>query len=363
MTKPVSLALCSAQPIAMPDEGVPEWLHLLPAGPVVTTGDGRGPYRVEDTHALMAASIQVGDKLVLDENHSTDLAAPKGEPAPARGWIVELQQRADGIWGRVEWTPRGRELMENREYRGVSPVIAHLKNGTVVAIRRASLTNQPNLQGLTSLHQEDHAMDLKEMLVEALGLGEDADDAAIAAAVKKALGGTEKAQEAVQSALSPLAKELGLADDADGATVLAGVVSLKAAKGSDDDAVTALQSELADTTLSLNALKADVARKDAVAFVDSAIQAGRVGVKPMRDRYISMHMADAAGTEELVNALPKVEPGRTLTGEPATADADAQDDPVQLAAHAAEYQKKCAERGQSIDFGAAVMAVKEGRHK
>ncbi|MCD9150122.1 phage protease [Pseudophaeobacter sp. MA21411-1] len=30
--------------------------------------------------------------------------APKGLPAPARGWITATQARNDGIWGRVEWT-------------------------------------------------------------------------------------------------------------------------------------------------------------------------------------------------------------------------------------------------------------------
>ena len=161
--------LCSA--ITLPEGTAPDWLHLLPAGSV-RTKDGRGPYRVRDAQALMSASLAAG-KLPLDENHATDLAAPKGGAAPARGWIVELQQRADGIWGRIEWTGTGRRIMEDREYRGVSPVIAHDAAGNVSAILRASLTNTPNLDGLTTLHSQEAAEQLDSVeldVVRALGL-------------------------------------------------------------------------------------------------------------------------------------------------------------------------------------------------
>lgn len=152
----IGTALCAAIGLA-PANDAPEWVHLLPAGEVLTH-DGRGPYRVADAAALIAVSLPNGSKLALDENHSTDLAAPKGLPAPARGWIVELQHRADGLWGRVEWTPEGRPLA--RAYRGISPVIAHKADGTITAVLRASLTNTPNLTGLRSMHSEDQSKPL-----------------------------------------------------------------------------------------------------------------------------------------------------------------------------------------------------------
>jgi len=305
MTKAASLALCSALPLALAEGGdAPDWLHLLPAGGTVTTVDGRGPYTVEDYHAVIAASLPTGEKLVLDENHSTDLAAPKGMPAPARGWIVELQAReasngeAGGIWGRVEWTDEGRKLAA--AYRGVSPVIAHRKNKTILAIKRASLVNQPNLEGLTALHQEDSEMGLKQELCAALGLAEDAEDAAIVAAVNKALGGSETA---AQSALAPIAELLGVAVDAD----LAGAITaLQAEKKPDNEVVAALQTQLVDVTDQLNSLQEGTARREAEAFVDGAIAEGRVGVKPMRDEYVAMHMEDPARAKKLIGAMPKV---------------------------------------------------------
>jgi hypothetical protein len=62
---------------------VPALVHLLPAGAIHTV-DGRGPYRVDNAAALATSSLNLaGGRLPLDESHATDLAAPKGRPAPA----------------------------------------------------------------------------------------------------------------------------------------------------------------------------------------------------------------------------------------------------------------------------------------
>ena len=298
----MATALCAA--IDIKGDEAPEWVHLLPAGQVRTV-DGRGPYSVADVTALCAASM-AGGKLALDENHSTDKAAPLGLSAPARGWIVELQARQDGVWGKVDWTPEGRDLV--RGYRGISPVIRHDKrSGRIDAILRASLTNTPNLTGLTSLHStETTNMDFRAMLIEALGLDSDADDAAIAAALKAKLAKTGDSETALQSALAPIAKAAGLAAGSDAAAIVLGVQKLV---GDGDDRVIALQSQL-------TALTDRIATDKATVFVDAAIAAGRAGVKPARDDYISMHAADPARAERLINAMPIIKAGATLTGDP-----------------------------------------------
>lgn len=315
---PDAVAMCAA--MAMPDDdgAAPEWVHLLPAGEI-RTGDGRGPYRVRDAAALMAASLVPGDRLPIDENHATDLAAPRGEPAPARGWIVELQARADGLWGRVEWTAAGRRLVAGKAYRGLSPVIQHLKDGTVTAVLRASLVNRPNLRGLTALHllgsPSDHPaldasfqendMTLLEKLLAALGLPAATTEEAAIAAVTTMHAARAETSTALQAALAPIAKAVGLAETADAAAVLVGVQGVAAAAGhGTDQVVTALQQELAAVTTRLNTLLDDGKKKAAESFVDQAIRDGRVGVKPMRDRYVALHMADPANAEALVNAMP-----------------------------------------------------------
>jgi len=321
MTK-AAIALCSATTIPFDGDAVPEWIHLIPAGEVRTM-DGRGPYRVADAPALMAASLPAGQKLVLDENHATDLAAPRGESAPARGWIVELQNRDNGIWGRVEWTGEGRRLMEDKAYRGISPAISHRKDGVITHVLRASLINAPNLIGLASLHQEGHdVMDWKVKLCELLGLASDASDEDIAAALKSKLeGGSETA---LQSALAPIAKAVGLAETSNAAAVLAGVQAI--AGGDSNATIVALQGEVASLATQLNQLTEDGTKRAAIAFVDGAIKAGRVGVKPQRDRYISLHMADAAATEAQIRALPILHGTRLSTEVSGNADPEALDD-------------------------------------
>ncbi len=182
-----SISLCSS--VALRGAGAPDWVHLLPTGEI-RTADGRGPYRVRDNAALIRTSIGAG-KLPLDENHSTDLAAPSGGPSPARGWIVQLEQRADGIWGRVQWTTEGRRIMADQQYRGVSPVIAHDAAGNVSAILRASLTNLPNFGGLTSLHSQsakaEEARAFRAEMLRLLKLDSGASTDVIVAAVRRAL--------------------------------------------------------------------------------------------------------------------------------------------------------------------------------
>ncbi|MCX7283644.1 MAG: hypothetical protein NTX28_06300 [Novosphingobium sp.] len=147
------IGLCSAMAVGQAGT-VPDWVHLLPQG-LIRTVDGRGPYNVKSLQAVADASLaKAPHRLPIDECHSIDRAQPLGMSAPAIGWIVELQARGDGLWGRVEWSRTGRTLLSDRAYQGISPAILHTASGEVVQVLRASLTNTPNLQGLTALHSQ-----------------------------------------------------------------------------------------------------------------------------------------------------------------------------------------------------------------
>ena len=114
----------------MPDPvsagSAPEWVQLLPtaSGPVHTF-DNRGPYLVRNAEAIISQSFTETDRIEIDVNHATFLAAPRGERADAVGWILEMQAREDGIWGRVEWTEEGAKLVGGKAYRKLSPVVRH----------------------------------------------------------------------------------------------------------------------------------------------------------------------------------------------------------------------------------------------
>ncbi|MGC2495174.1 phage protease, partial [Candidatus Binatus sp.] len=125
----------------------PEWIELLPAG-VFYGRDGRGPFRLDDPTAVIASTtaMQMNAGLPIDYDHATDFGAPEGRPAPAAGWIRELEVRRGAVWGRVEWTTRAASSIVAREYRYVSPVFQFdPKDGTVTRLLRAGLTNNPNL--------------------------------------------------------------------------------------------------------------------------------------------------------------------------------------------------------------------------
>jgi len=164
------------------------WVHLLPMG-TFTGLDGRGPYTVDNPAAIIEASRQLSGRRqpVIDYNHSTDLAAKRGEEAPAAGWIVGLQARADGVWGLVEWTDKARRQIAAREYRYISPVIRYSPTGRIGAILRASLVNAPNFDQLTALASaEEGTMETQTRtdINGLLGLAADADDAAIVAKIR-----------------------------------------------------------------------------------------------------------------------------------------------------------------------------------
>jgi phage I-like protein len=296
MTRRTELTLAMASSVALPDQGqAPDWIHLLPTSAGgIQTRNGLGPYTINDPAEVIRLSLANERGMPIDENHATDLAAPKGGPAPARGWIAELESRADGIWGRIDWTEAGRALLSDRAYRGISPVITHTKDGRIVQILRASLTNTPNLMGLTPILNQETPMTMAR-LAEKLGLAAEATEDAILGAIGK----LQEPQTALQSEITALGTAFGVTGDT--AAILTGVT----AKASGQPAeIVALQSEIATLTTRLNEAATATKREKAEAFVDGAIKAGRAGVKPSRDRFIAMHMENAANAEAVINGMP-----------------------------------------------------------
>ena len=294
-----SLSLCAAQPL--PDGDAPEWVHLLPSvGGTIGTHDGRGPYRVTDPAAIIAASLQADARdaggLIVDENHAADLAAPLGLPSPARGRIVAMEARPDGVWGQVEWNPTGAALLAERAYRGISPVIIYAPDGTVRRIARASLVNYPNLRGLVALNSESD-MDLTK-LARALGLAETATLEEIIAAVEALTGakGEGEGDIALQSELGTILGVDGNRDALIAATRLA--VSGK-------DTLVALQAQVTAQAAELKGIRDAATRSAAEAFVDGEIARKRVGLNAAnRAEFIALHMSQPETARKLIEGMP-----------------------------------------------------------
>jgi phage I-like protein len=276
-------------------DGAPDWVHLLPTakGPV-RTFDGRGPYEVTNAEAIIAASMANPRGIPVDVNHSTNLAAPEGREAPAYGWVKQMEVRSDGVWGRVEWTKAGRELVEDKAYCGISPVITlHADARTVALIPCVSLVNKPNLRGLTALHQET-SMDLMAKLAKALGLPDDATEDAIFAAISDMKGKkSDPDMVAMQSAMTEMGTVLGI--EGGNATAIVAAVKGKVVAS---DALTALQAEV--TTL-----KTASKRIASEGFIDGEIAKKRAGLNATtRDTYVTLHMEQPDVAKKLVEAMP-----------------------------------------------------------
>lgn len=303
------IALMQALDLPSAEAGGSDWIQLLPPGPQVHTADNRGPYMI-DAAAIVAAAE--GQQLPIDENHAIDIKGPRGESTPAVGRIVEVEARADGsIWGRAEWNSTGQHLMSERAYVGVSPVIRHTETKVITAILRASLTNKPNLRGMTALHMEN---DMSFAAVaKALGLADDATEEQILTKINARKADTGAV--ALQSQLGQIGVALGVAEGAAPEAVLAAAKAV--GQADDKKAIVALQAELADVTTRLNTISESGAKVRAEAFVDGAIKRGHVGVKPLRDHYIAMHMQDAGRVEKEIGAMPVLGAGTsTLVNTP-----------------------------------------------
>jgi phage I-like protein len=280
----VSRAVCRELPKTA---DAPDWIELIPAGNTVEGLDGRKFSNAEPERIIEAFAKHPHD-IPLDWEHSTELKAPEGNEAPAAGWIKELQIREGAIWARIEWTERGRQSVINREYRYVSPAFLHTKQGEIIQLVSAGLTNRPNLR-LPSLNQhtpEEPEMDPK--LLALLQLDEKATPEQVLEAVKSLHAQGEK-----------LAKDLELAVQARETPPLD-----KWVPRADYDAATNRAAELQTT---IDKAKTETLEAEIKAEIDAAKKAGKVA--PATEAYHLAACRQEGGLErfrEFVKTAPKI---------------------------------------------------------
>lgn len=172
MTTSVTTALCFSMSKAVKSEsesGV--WLPMIPAG-LFAGIDGR-MWNNSNPESVVASFTK---KRPFDVEHSTQLKGPKGDPAPASGWILKVENRNGEIWGYTEWNRKGQEYVDGKEYAFYSPAFSFMKDGTIVSLESAGLTNDPNLNVPALNRKEETEMPLSQVIREALGLAENATD-------------------------------------------------------------------------------------------------------------------------------------------------------------------------------------------
>lgn len=234
---------CAGESVEMTD--VPEEIRLLPIGHVTST---KGDFDVDDGSVLdiMRNFKNRQLDLVIDYEHQT----LHDVQAPAAGWIKDVYRRGDVIAGKVEWTPKGREYIANKEYRYLSPVVLVRKSDNkAVVLHSAALTNTPAIDGMfpiansASLEdfeiegegKKENMMELNK-LIKLLGLPESATEEDVTGKIteilsdleaqngdpKKKDGGTELV------ANKTILDLLGLPADAKTADVTAQIMACKA---------------------------------------------------------------------------------------------------------------------------------------
>ena len=309
------------------------WQLVLPAGEF-SARDGRGPFRTGDRMALEGILAQTRTyhgqtDMVVDYDHQS-FAVFSGEKtvsAKAAGWVRQLEARDDGIWANIEWTKAAAEAIEAKEYRYLSPVIPHGKDGQVRMILSVALTNVPatHLEALSAatiiFDEPDRNPDMDQILA-ALGLakgsGEDAVLSALNAmlaantAMATALGLDKAAKPAeVQAALTAmigqrgkLLEAAGLAATARPEDAIAALAALKAGTAPDPtrfvpiEQVTAMQADL-------KALKDGALETAAETAVSDAMKAGKIA-PALKEWALSMFRADKAKFDQFVGAAPSL---------------------------------------------------------
>lgn len=125
----------------------PEEVKILPVG---TVNSEKGDFIVDlESYKEMKAEMQRrGIDIVIDYEHQT----LKDVQAPAGGWVKDLIYTPEAIVAKVEWTPKAKEYLKNKEYRYLSPVVLTRKSDSkAVVLHSLALTNTPAINGMFAI--------------------------------------------------------------------------------------------------------------------------------------------------------------------------------------------------------------------
>lgn len=297
--------------------GAPETISVLPLGHVVSS---KGEFEVDEEsfEAMKAQIAQRGVDLVVDYEHQT----LGGGQAPAAGWVKELILDDGKIKARVEWTPKAREYLENKEYRYLSPVITVRKSDNkAMGMHSVALTNTPAIENMepivnsTNFEGGNSKMELVKMLAELLGLGEDATEQQVVEALKACVQENKSLKEKVEAEKQTTVEEdkvvankqvcelLGLKAGAATADVAAAIMALKGGVVGDVN----LKQKVQDLERTITSFRADEA-------VRMALKAGKI--TPAQEEWAKSYaLKDLEDFKAFVEKAPQVVPMGEIGGD------------------------------------------------
>lgn len=286
----IAVAACSFDlPKTIADDRL-IWLQATPAG-AFAPSDGRAmdvpAWRIDAAVASNVISRFRARKTppVVDYEHQTLHKEVNGQPAPAAGWMRDMEWREGaGLFVLVELTARAASYVSSGEYLFFSPVfLFHPKTGEVLDVQMGALTNFPAIDGM-------EALSLRAAASAMFGIDQNDEDTEmneLLKALRIVLGLPEAATEqeavtALSAHLSALRKVLGVDESATGETMLAACTGLKAkaaATAAPDPAkfiaITAFD-ELKGQVAALSAQLTERDAKDVDALIAGALADGRL---------------------------------------------------------------------------------------
>ena len=117
----------------------------------------------ETALSALAEKLNKGDEILADIDHASTRAG-NSRDSSAAGWFGKFfVQPLKGLFATLRLTKRGKELVENREYRYLSPTFILDKNGEPIDLHSASFTNVPAFKGhITPILNQESSEILKD---------------------------------------------------------------------------------------------------------------------------------------------------------------------------------------------------------
>lgn len=309
----VKAMVCAGESVEL--NGVPEVIKLVPMGHVIST---KGDFDVDEGSVRDIIQHFKDRKLdlVIDYEHQT----LHDVQAPAAGWVKDIYQEGNAIVGKVEWTPKGREYVANKEYRYLSPVLLVRKSDNKAAVLHSvALTNTPAINGMFPIansdglgdyviegeEEKENMMELNK-LIKLLGLPETATEEDVTGKITELLSALEakkgeegKKEDGTELVANKLILDLlGLPADAKTADVTAQIMACKAGDA-------ALQERVKQ-------LEAAQKQRNADDLVEMAMKAGKISAA-QKEWANSYALSDPKGFKTFAEKAPVVVPVGKLT--------------------------------------------------
>ena len=143
-------------------------VHIAPIGTFNGSNSQGNPVKeniTKESLENLAEKLNQGDEILADIDHQSCKPGVERDTRAA-GWFSKfVVDPIKGLFAKIKLTKKGRELIENREYRYFSPTFMLDENGSPTDLHSVSLTNLPAFKGYIKpiLNAEPNAKEIIEM--------------------------------------------------------------------------------------------------------------------------------------------------------------------------------------------------------